>query len=333
MNIVAYKKPGEKAKIFIAEDRLATTCFPDIPCFIVSPFGKNGSPFYYPLKQRIGYIPNYILASNGLPFSQSSTKRQEHVNYINSIKESIESGKVKKVVAARKKVMDFSINLHETFKNLCVKFPEAYVFLFSIKGLGTWIGASPELLLESKDDTVFSMALAGTRKAGTTGGWSEKDIREQEIVTGYIRDVFQSHGVTFKDGPTITRRAGNIEHILTPIEGKPGSNPKPELLLASLSPTPALAGFPKDLAIDIITKFEGERNMYGGYCGLAEDSCNFTLNVILRCAFIPNPRKVVLYAGGGIIDQSDSDSEWEETERKLATMQDNLIERKERFQN
>ena len=249
----------------------------------------------------------------------SSTTCMDYCEEVRSIVKIIEAGKGNKIVAARVKLMNETLDVEKKFKELCFRFSDAYVFCFSTPATGCWIGASPELLLEGKDNMLGSMALAGTRVAGSLFDWDVKNCEEQDIVQEYICQIFEKNGLIPHKGETHTKRAGGIEHICTPIS-VPAENiteDRLENLLKSLSPTPALCGNPKDFAIEQILKLEKfERGCYGGFCGPYNGVKDFVFNVVLRCASVEENR-YCLYAGGGITSKSKEDEEWEETERKL----------------
>lgn len=209
------------------------------------------------------------------------------------------------------------------FNRLCAMYPDACVFKFSTSPTGTWIGASPELLLEAKGGRLRTMSLAGTRPAGMPGEWDAKNIHEQELVTTFILDTLRRHNLQPDAMPVESRVAGNIEHLLTQIEAPIPSDWSTErlaLLLHDLSPTPALGGYPREDAMQLINRLEQhQRGYYGGFFGYIESACNFRLNVNLRSALL-TPEATYIFAGGGITADSIPEEEWEETCRKANTV-------------
>lgn len=244
-----------------------------------------------------------------------STSEENYRKEVETIKTDLQKFPSGKVVAARAIVKTERTDIAEKFYELCRKFPDAYVFCFSTPATGCWIGASPELLLESRNGQLSTMALAGTRKAGTDGSWDAKNIEEQEIVVNYIFDVFTKQGFNPETEETYTKISGNIEHICTPIRADISENTNfiPEEFLRTLSPTPALCGHPKEFAFNEIKRLEGfDRGCYGGFCGPFHSVNDFTFNVAIRCASIAEKRSCI-YVGGGITLQSDVSAEWQET--------------------
>lgn len=251
-----------------------------------------------------------------------STSFDSYKNEVTEIIKSIDGNPEKKIVAARVIVKELSLNIGEKFYDLCQRFPDAFVFCFATPATGCWIGASPELLLEADDYGLHSMALAGTRISGSNIMWDSKNLKEQEIVTEYILEVFKNNGLNPEIGATYDRQAGNIEHICTPIT-VPSKIADIELLrniLHQLSPTPALCGRPKPFALELISKLENfDRGCYGGFCGPYHSPSNFNFNVVIRCASVSD-KKICKYVGGGITNCSNVDEEWHETEIKAENL-------------
>lgn len=252
---------------------------------------------------------------------QESTSREDYDAEVTGIIRDLRDMEHGKVVASRVVVKEASVDLAERFLDFCDSYPENFIFCFSTPATGCWIGASPELLLEGREGRIESMALAGTRVAGTPGEWDAKNREEQSIVTDYIARVFQRNGLTPERGETFTKVSGSIEHICTPVTGVLSSDRDFELsgLLRDLSPTPALCGNPKEFALEEIRKYEKfDRGCYGGFCGPFRSAEDFRFNVVLRCASV-SERRYALYVGGGITSASDPASEWTETNLKLPT--------------
>lgn len=242
----------------------------------------------------------------------------------------LDSG-VKKVVVSRAA----AVNLHAgfdpvaTFRALCQRYPTAFVSLVAIPGVGTWIGASPELLLATDGRTLHTMALAATqaRLHGQplhAARWSAKEIEEQALVSDYIRDFFQRAGVSeaAESGPS-TVAAGNVIHLQTDFRVQ---LPRPEQMslanrvLHELHPTSAVCGMPKDKALAFIRQHEGyDRSFYSGYLGPVHIDGQSHLYVNLRCMQL-GQETAYLYVGGGVTAESSPDAEWRETELKAGTL-------------
>lgn len=237
-----------------------------------------------------------------------------------------------KIVAARTIRVDEHVDIDATFDNLCSAYPEAFVFLFSTPSTGTWIGASPELLLKKEGDFLSTMALAGTRPlSGKDKEWDDKNIDEQLMVTEFIFDSLARHCSAVTAGKTFTKKAGQIEHICTQIyaymqpsdvadEYEESYSNRLRLLLTDLSPTPALCGSNRSLSLELINNYEGfQREMYGGFCGPNDIESVSAFFVNLRSAKVSKDA-VAVYVGGGITALSSPEKEWQETELKSKTI-------------
>ena len=298
------------------------------PGFVISRF-DNDKPFItIPFANT---KTNFSEKVNSETQISASTSEEEYKNEVNEIINGAKKGEWDKIVAARVKIFDSKIDLGQTFFNLCTNNPNAFIFCFSTPLTGCWIGASPELLLKSNGNSLTSMSLAGTKPLKEENNaiervmqiWDKKNIKEQDIVTHYIKNIFSSHGIKAKAGETDEMAAGKVEHLCTIIKGEKERSLTTEnltSLLRDLSPTPALSGFPKEIAMKFISRHEKfSRECYGGFCGPYRNPDNFYFHVNIRCAKISDNR-CSLFAGGGITADSNAEDEWNETEIKLKTM-------------
>ena len=228
-----------------------------------------------------------------------------------------------KLVLARSTYVDGknAMDPLKLFATACALYPQLFVALVSLKECGTWLMATPELLLESDGSQWHTMALAGTMKVGTSMLWSEKNLREQQLVTSYVRRQLMPLVDTLEESTPQTVRAGHLLHLRSDFTFK---LPKGETLLgklvAALHPTPAVCGLPKEAARDFIVANEsGQRCYYSGFCGPLSADGSAHLFVSLRCMEI-GAYGCLLHAGGGLLSDSVEDLEWEETDTKMDTM-------------
>jgi isochorismate synthase len=250
--------------------------------------------------------------------SSSGTTREEHNREVTKIKEAIARGEITKAIAARCIATPRNeFKLSESFIKLSKEYPEAFIFCYHTDLHGTWLGASPELLIRHHEGRTESVALAGTRLAGSVGEWDSKNIAEHNIVTLYIIEKYIEAGIPVEVDAVYTKKAGPVEHRCQHIHGY---STDPIALAKSLSPTPALSGYPQKPAIELLEKLENfSRGCYGGFCGPIDNKKDLDLYVNLRSMQISKD-EIVLYVGGGITKDSDADSEWEETCRKSTTL-------------
>ncbi len=245
----------------------------------------------------------------------------EYIGIVQKAIEQIQSQNLSKVVTSRRS-MASTLNpdeIRNSFLSLCEKYPDAFVFCFSHPFSGTWMGASPEILIQSLGGTHKSMSLAGTLPIDSSNSWSAKEIEEQSLVTEFLLSKLKA--MVANDialtGP-FDKNAGRIKHLCTVI--KFNSSLHPTEIARIFHPTPAIAGIPVSQALDVIAKIEGyDREYYTGYCGPSDLNHSTDFFVNLRSIQICSENCIV-YSGGGILKSSNPESEWLETVRKSETV-------------
>lgn len=264
------------------------------------------------------------------PADDSAEGEQAYAADFSVFHQALTGRRFRKLVLARRADIanDGSSTPQQLFLQACRRYPRMFVALVSTPQSGTWLAATPEILLEGTDGTWRTIALAGTMRLtdgeldgeGEHKAWDVKDIQEQRIVASYIADTLKRQGIEYtEDGPH-TVRAAHLVHLRSDFTFRMDNNRVGQLLEA-LHPTPAVCGLPKDAAMQFILANEHTRRSY--YCGfmgpvnmLPTGSC---LYVSLRCMQI-KARSYRLFAGGGLLPESDCRKEWNETEAKMETM-------------
>lgn len=322
LSVYAYRFPGDMMISYGSSE--GTVEGIGSPGFVIAPFLPGMPSLTIPYKYVKTSVQDNI---HGFSFPEKSTAKSEHSAEVEAIKDAIADIESGKIIAARVTVGHGSIDVGSTFAELCRHHPDAFVFFFSTPQTGCWIGASPELLLQSKGDFIETMALAGTRKAGSQDNWDIKNIEEQKIVADFIYEAVRSNGFHPVMGDLYSQKAGSIEHLCTPVRASVPCGLDPEnlkQLLQTLSPTPALCGIPRDLALKVIGEYENfERAYYGGFCGPFHSTSDFSFYVNLRCCHVKADRYCI-FTGGGITLRSNASDEWDETTAKSATISDCL---------
>lgn len=248
------------------------------------------------------------------PFPESSTPRTSHSEAVGKISAHHREHGGKTVLSRVIVAEDCLIDIDALFRSLCGLYPDAAVFCFCTPESGLWMGASPEMLLSSSDGSLHTVALAGTRLAGTEEAWDVKNIEEQELVVDFIMSVME--GLAPEKGSTFTRVAGPVEHLCTEINADAAMVSDVSSLLRRLSPTPALCGSDRGESMRLISECEGyARGHYGGFVGLYGEENSFGFYVNLRSLRIEG-RRAAVFIGGGITALSEPNDEWEETCRK-----------------
>ena len=239
--------------------------------------------------------------------------------------ESIDNGIFEKVVLSRSVRLPFSgKELAGFLKRICERYSGSNFVVFNIPGKGLWVSASPEILVASghsilgaNHSQVLAHALAGT-KLGNDTSWSEKEIIEQALVAGFIRDKFAEiagQGQVKEFGP-ITFDAGDLSHISTVFHLEGGNAELAVRLAASLHPTPAVCGFPFDSAYGwIVDNEELDRSFFTGFSGsFHPERIKFVVNLRTACF---RDEQLIFYAGAGITSGSDPEAELSETAAKI----------------
>lgn len=267
-------------------------------------------------------------APNHDPFEQkSSLEKDDYTKLIDKAIQEITQNKLEKVVLSRKIYIGAEqIKSEDVFKRLLYKYPNSLAYFWHHPKVGTWLGATPEKLLTLKGANFATMALAGTQVIKPEGRivWEEKEFKEQKLVTNFLVKVLNRNKIEFKTLKIRNLKAGNLVHICTDIKGKLPKDIGLFKLVNCLHPTPAVAGLPRQEAIDFIKINEQyDRSFYTGYLGVInknEGAKKTTeLFVNLRCMQLKNQLAFV-YVGGGITKESNPLSEWKETEAKSKTL-------------
>ena len=241
----------------------------------------------------------------------------------------LELGTFRKIVLARcaEEKLSESIPPMELFYKACDLYPRMFISLVCTEKGGSWLTATPEILLEGRGTDWRTMALAGTVRLegeqlsgeGETVSWSTKNIQEQRYVATYIAECLEQFTSDFSEEGPFSVRAANLVHLRSDFTFTLPSKERLGDLLQTLYPTPAVCGLPKREAFQFITHNEHTpRQYYSGFQGwLGEEETH--LYVSLRCMRMED-RHYYLYAGGGLLKDSTEEQEWQETEAKLETM-------------
>src|SRR4051794_5295442 len=246
--------------------------------------------------------------------------------------ERIRAGALEKVVLARE-VAVHAPTPHDAaavFGVLRAAFGSCFVFCAG-RGESAFVAASPELLVRREGLRASTVALAGSIRRSADPSvddhlgeqllGSAKDREEQAIVARRIARALrpQSVWVAAPDEPTVIKVA-NIQHLATPIRAQL-THPIGVVELAELlHPTPAVGGEPHAAAAPLIPALEGlDRGWYAGPVGWTDANEDGEFSVALRCALLCGA-EARLYAGVGVVRDSDPAAELAETEVKLGAL-------------
>jgi len=246
--------------------------------------------------------------------------------------ERIRAGELDKLVLARI-VRVHASHPHDPaalFGALRDVFPSCFTYCVGAPG-AAFVGASPELLVRREGARAQTVALAGTTRRSADPAvddhlgeqllTSAKNRVEQAIVARRIERALDpiSVWVTVADRPVLVK-VHNVQHLGTPIRAQL-AEPLPALEVAGrLHPTPAVGGEPLEQAARLIPALEGiDRGWYAGTVGWTDLEEDGEFCVAIRCALLRG-EVAHLFAGNGIVADSDPADELAETEAKLQAL-------------
>lgn len=275
--------------------------------------------------------------SNILCTLQSPDDKSNWVKRVQNAKSMIDSGEFEKIVLARAVTVqsrhkpEFTVMSHQ----LRERYPECFNFLIQKDRDTAFIGATPERLASFRDRVFMTEGLAGSTSRGRSAMEdaalasnllkSSKDRDEHEFVVKAIHDNLKkfSYRVEHPDQPGI-KKLKNVQHLFTPISASIKKGVEIHELIEEMHPTPAVGGFPRSSAVSHIHNIEElERGWYAAPVGWFNLNGCGEFAVAIRSALLHN-NLATLYAGCGIVADSDPDKEWTETLLKFKPMLESL---------
>ena len=276
-------------------------------------------------------------ASPGLPgaapaTAQSTPDRAAWDRIVGLFAGAVGRGRIDKVVLSRRVVYrataDF--DLVSALRHLARTAPESTTFAFGRRG-ATFLGATPERLARTKGRSFETVAIAGSAARGPGAAddarfaaallASEKDREEQAVVVETLRSSLAPivEVMEVPGAPGILKLR-HVQHLVTPITGRLREEQGLLALAELLHPTPAVGGAPRDVALEMIAEHEqADRGWYAGPIGWLGVDGDGELMVALRCGLVTGSQ-ATLFAGCGIVADSDPAREWEESRLKLRAM-------------
>ena len=325
---VLYRKPEHThiRAVLQADAGLHTEVDLQQPGFLMVPFHPEETTPVFLKADQLFQAPAKRPRLNPLPASpiSSPVAREIHLELVRKSVKALREGAMEKVVVSRRFSLPAPADPFEVFLEGVRWYPDSFAYLWHHPAVGTWMGVTPERFLRYHSGVAETLALAGTRIADPQQAlpdWTEKERREQRLVTDFILDTLRAAGLKPQEGPLRNVRAGKLWHLGTTIRtfAKPEDAPG---LLSALHPTPAVCGLPRETAYDFIRQCENyNREYYTGYLGevCLEEEDSFECFVNLRCVQFRGG-KAYVYVGGGITTESDPEAEWEEIQQKSTTV-------------
>lgn len=305
--------------------------------FVIAPFAPSETcPI---LLMRPDVVKTFKLKPSEAQYvkihNQPSEPTQEYADDFDYFHEQIAKGNFDKIVLARCSRIEstnaYRLKAEDLFKKACQMYPRLFIALVSTTQSGTWLMATPEILLCGNGSEYKTMALAGTQTAPASSivsdqpiegvEWNKKDKEEQQYVSDYIEDIISEFTEHYSKKGPFTTMAAQLYHLRTDFVFRLDDTDCLGDVLDELFPTPAICGIPKEETQQFIIDNESiDRKYYSGFVGPLIPSGETHLYVSLRCMNIHQGGKFDLYAGGGLLEESDMKKEWEETEAKMNTM-------------
>ncbi|MGM8211943.1 isochorismate synthase [Virgibacillus sp. W0430] len=272
-------------------------------------------------------------------FPQATTIRykkeigsEEWIEIVKKAIDEIKKQRVKKIVLARelRVKLNKQAEVAVVLKNLINKQKNSFIFAFE-QGEDCFLGATPERLVKIHGTSLFSTCLAGTAPRGRTKMednqiseallHDEKNREEHDYVVQMIKKSVEDY-CTDIDIPTepIVYQLKNLHHLYTPVHAKIKKEVSLFDIIEKLHPTPALGGVPREESLAFIRENEQlDRGWYGAPVGWIDSKGNGEFAVAIRSGLIQGD-EVSLFAGCGVMKDSNPEAEYEETKVKLLPM-------------
>lgn len=256
---------------------------------------------------------------------------------IESAKSYIRQGKFDKIVIARSMQVESGTDIKPSVLSHYLRnaYPDCYNFLIQPDQETSFVGATPERLAGFKDGMVQTEGLAGTISRGKSALedatlarellQSHKNLEEHQFVVKAIQNSLNlfSDSIEHPDRPGI-KKFQNVQHLFTPIKAKIKKGVQIHDLIRKLHPTPAVGGYPKEKSFKYIHEIEQlDRGWYAAPVGWFNLSGFGEFAVAIRSALL-HKNKAELFAGCGIVKESEPETEWKETVLKFKPLLDAL---------
>ena len=273
----------------------------------------------------------------GIAETRRTTSREAWRESVEAAVGRIRGGDLRKVVLAQALEADLAAEFPQaaTLKRLAEKYPDCHRYHFEPDEEGSaFFGATPERLVSLRGRTVETDALAGTTGRGETPAEDEwlarelldddKNVHEHELVAETVREQLEPFAASVSAGERRVRRLATVQHLHTPITAELSDDRHVLDLVEALHPTPAVGGLPPDRALETIHETEPfDRGWYAAPVGWIDAAGNGAFAVAIRSA-VAASRRATLFAGVGLVADSDPDREWDEIQLKYRPILDEL---------
>lgn len=294
-------------------------------------------------EQVMQWIDNSRFGEAATPYAVTGQVEVAVPEWLQAVEDTVQAIKepttdLTKVVLARQMRLTTTetIRSEAVLAHLSQQQPNTYVFAME-HGETFFIGATPERLLKATVDYFETVSIAGSAPRGQTEAEDQllaaallqdpKNTHEHQVVVDRLTHALSSlieGGFHSETRAVIKNR--DIQHLFLPLKGKRQTAVSFLTAVQKLHPTPALGGEPKTAAVLWIKAHEpNSRGMYGGpfgWLGIQEDIGEFA--VAIRSGVVTQNR-ATLYAGCGIVADSQAVDEQQETRLKFQPMRRGII--------
>ncbi|MBI3853438.1 MAG: anthranilate synthase component I [Verrucomicrobia bacterium] len=284
------------------------------------------------LEQPIEHHPVTLPAEvPSVPF-KSNTPKDKFLANVQASKKFITAGDIIQVVGSQRFSVETKASPVDVYRAARSVNPSPYMFLLELDGFSL-VGASPEIHVRCEDNKVEIRPIAGTRRRGKTP--TEDAALEKELLAdpkeraehvmlvdlarNDIGRVCDFGSVQVRD-LMIIERYSHVMHIVSSVEGKLSAGKTPYDLMRATFPAGTVSGAPKIRAMQLIADLEGTtRGPYGGCVGYFSFNGNLDTCITIRTALLKDG-KAYVQAGGGWVNDSEPEAEFQETVNKSKAM-------------
>ncbi len=274
--------------------------------------------------------------------ADSNFTKDAYLRSIDTIKDRIRAGETYQTNLTQQMRVDLPVGMTagQIFSNLRTNHPAPFAS-FLVRNDSTVISASPERFLSIKGRNVSVSPIKGTRPRGTTPNEdtklrnellaSEKDRAENTMIVDLMRNDL---GRVCEFGSVHVEKLCDLEehptlfHLVSTVTGKLKDSIGYSDIIKAVFPCGSITGAPKIRTMQIIEDIEpvnrglsmgaiGYRIPSGKF-GISE---SFDMSVAIRTMVVRN-QKAVFNVGGGIVIDSEPESEYNETLLKSRALLD-----------
>lgn len=291
--------------------------------FVIHPFDQQENTHFYGL-DPIDTFELFAVSEGAVQgeFSLSPSDRQHYASMVEKALVPLRKGEMKKVVLSSRLSRPLSsvldLHLERLFQG---NESSSFRYLLQLEDGMCWLGDTPETLLVKNQQSISTMALAGTRRKNEVAldAFTSKEYEEQEVVVQELIERLNPLAHDIEVFPRQQATAGTLVHLKTVITAILPNQVSEQSVLDLLHPTAAVCGFPREAALKWIDQEEPhDRELYAGYLGFhSPEHSSYYVN--LRCGRY-SEGLFEFFVGAGITVDSDPLKEVDEIQAKTATM-------------